>query len=80
MKCKSLTYILAKTMLIYLGACVIYLIATRFMDTPFEKSLTSAQKKTKRDSSIRRSWVFIVGLIVSMAALFIFKPLGECIE
>ncbi len=80
MKCESLIYILAKTMFVYFGASVIYLIITRFMDTPFEKSLSYDQKNIKRDSSRQRSVVFLTGIIVSMAVLFIFKPFEKCSE
>ena len=59
--------------LVYAVACVVYLCITRFIPTPFDDSLTDAQRRIKAESASVRGTVFGVSVavaVVLVSALF----------
>ena len=75
--CKVSKY-MAYLMLAYCLASVYYLIRSRSIGTPFNDSLTDAQKIIKARSSKQRRNIFIRGIVISLIILVIFKPFEEC--
>jgi len=78
--CDFKTAILARISFVYLIACLVYLAASRNMETPFKDSLTSAQLLIKKESTAQRTKLFSVGVLVGIvvvAALPIFRPLAK---
>jgi hypothetical protein len=61
-------------MLIYSLSCVIYLILTRGIRTPFHNSLTMSQLLIKKESSKKRKNIFILSIVLSSIGLFYLKP------
>lgn len=62
---------------VYTFACLFYIVVTRFMDTPFNDSLTSAQKDLKNASSKKRGFVFLAGVFLSCLLLFVSDPFSK---
>ena len=60
--------------LVYTLACLIYMIGTRTMGTPFFDSLTSDQRDLYRQSARRRGYVFAVGLLFAIALVAVLRP------
>lgn len=73
-KCSPLIMILSHLSIVYLIACVIYMILSRHLGTPFKNSLTEAQKILKAQSSHVRGQIFLIGLIVGFLLVFQMKP------
>ena len=75
--CK-VSVILAYAMSIYTIASIYYLIRTRSIGTPFKDSLTTEQKKIKKESAKTRSNIFYQGICLSFVCLLIFRPFSKC--
>tara|TARA_B110001452_G_C14821512_1_gene286827 strand:- start:170 stop:391 length:222 start_codon:yes stop_codon:yes gene_type:complete len=59
----------------YVGACIVYLLLTRRLDRPLHDSLTPAQLSIKRESARVRSQIFCIGVAVSLASIYVLRPL-----
>lgn len=64
--------------LIYVKACIFYMLFTRNIGTPFANTLTLEQKKIKKKSSIKRRNIFILGLVIATLVVFFIKPFKNC--
>jgi len=58
---------------IHLIACIVYLVLTLNMDTPFKNSLTDEQKKIKDKSSEKRRRVYNTGLLVGICVVYMWN-------
>ena len=76
-KCK-LPIWFAYLMLIYVSACVYYIIFTRNIGTPFDKSLFEYQKKIKNESADQRRNIFYTGIVVSTVLFLVWRPFKPC--
>ena len=76
-KCK-LPIWLAYLMLIYISACVYYVIFTRNIGTPFNNSLFDYQIQIKNDSADQRRNIFYTGIVVSTVLFLIWRPFKAC--
>ena len=66
-----------KTWLAYAGAVhiisnILYYIATRFVSTPFNDSLTEDQKEIKKESTKTRLYIYLISVAMVMIALFAY--------
>lgn len=77
MYCKIPTA-LAYLMLIYILACVYYMIMTRNVGTPFKDSLNDEQLEIKRAAVEKRRGIFYVGVAVATLLVLIFNPFKSC--
>lgn len=77
MYCKIPTA-LAYLMLIYILACVYYMIMTRNIGTPFKDSLNDEQLEIKRVAVEKRRGIFYVGVAVATLLVLIFNPFKSC--
>ena len=59
--------------LIYVGACIFYMLFTRNIGTPFANTLTQEQRKIKKRSSNKRRNIFILGLVIATVVVFFYK-------
>jgi len=59
----------------YTVACLLYLLFTRNIGTPFADSLTDEQQAIKRSSSMTRANVFLTSVIMSTVLVLVWKPL-----
>ena len=73
-KCGVATMILSYICMTYIGACVVYLVATRFVDTPFSDTLTEEQKSIKKESAMLRKKIFFAGILVTLLVLGVTRP------
>jgi hypothetical protein len=78
MKVCTVSVYLAYAMAIYCIASLYYIIATRFVGTPFRDSLTEKQIKIKKESANVRRNIFYQGVGLSAVILFVFKPFARC--
>ena len=62
---------LAYSMLVYVSACVYYIIMTRNIGTPFYDTLTDDQINEKTESADIRRKIFYTGIIVSALIFWI---------
>lgn len=69
---------LAYAMLIYIIASLLYLIITRFIDTPLINSYTEEQKNIKKRSATKRGYIFLIGLVIATILIFVFQPFEKC--
>ena len=76
-KCSTPTTVLAYAALLYTMACVGYLLLTRSYGTPFDDTLTGAQREVKRASAQTRAKAFGSSLIVSAIVLALWRPLAR---
>ena len=77
MYCKIPTA-LAYLMLIYILACVYYMIMTRNIGTHFKDSLNDEQLEIKRAAVEKRRGIFYVGVAVATLLVLIFNPFKSC--
>lgn len=77
--CNPSTFYFAQGAVVYIIASAIYLVATRFIQTPFADSLTHEQKEIKKKSAKTRMIIFVVALIVSVLMISVFKPFYKII-
>jgi uncharacterized membrane protein YkvI len=73
--CSTKTKILAYVAIVYTLSCIVYLIITRKMETPFLDSLTTEQLKIKNRSSKDRKCVFIISLVIAILVSQIIKQI-----
>jgi hypothetical protein len=69
---------LAYALLIYVIATVLYLICTRYVNTPLINSYTDEQKMIRKNSAEKRLRIFLAGIAVASVGLYIFKPFEKC--
>ena len=74
-KCSKQTLVLSNIALVHLIACLVYMVLTINMGTPFYDSLTEEQKKIKNNSSRKRSHAYTTGILLGIVVLIIWKPL-----
>lgn len=73
--CSPRTLMFARVAIGYTVACLLYLLFTRNIGTPFADSLTDEQQAIKRSSSTTRANVFLKSVIMSMILVLVWKPL-----
>ena len=78
-KCSTATMILSHLSLVYVIACVVYVVLSRDVGTPFKDSLTPKQIKIKKASASVRRNIFYQGIAGSAIILFFFQPFKKCI-
>ena len=76
MDCPLHTRVLAYAAIVYTISCAVYLVVTRFVDTPFFDTLSDEQIKIRRGSSRKRALVFFVSLVCTGVAVTLWNPLG----
>ena len=69
---------LAYLMLVYILACIYYLVRTRSIGTPFYDSLSKRQKAIKTKAAAQRKNIFYQGIIGALIAMVIFRPFNRC--
>jgi len=69
---------LAYLMLVYILACIYYLVRTRTIGTPFYDSLTKKQKAIKAKAASQRKNIFYQGIIGAIIGMVIFRPFNRC--
>lgn len=69
-KCPTKMIVLSHIAFIHLIACIVYLLVTINMDTPFNDSLTDEQKSVKQESSKKRSRVYTTGIMIGIAIVY----------
>ena len=69
---------LAYLMVVYILACIYYLVRTRTIGTPFYDSLTKKQKAIKAKAVIQRRNIFYQGIIGAIIGMVIFRPFNQC--
>ena len=72
-KCPTKVLILSYIANVHLIACIVYLILTLNMGTPFKDSLTEEQKKIKEKSSEQRRRVYNTGLLVGICVVYMWN-------
>jgi hypothetical protein len=72
--CSPRTLLFARIAIGYTIACILYLIFTRNLGTPFADSLTDEQQVIKRSSSMSRATVFLTSVVMSILVA-VWKPL-----
>lgn len=77
MNCKVSKY-LAYSMAVYSLASMYYLARSRSVGTPFNDSLTDAQREIKLESSRVRRQIFIEGVMLSLLILLVMNPFKSC--
>ena len=73
--CSPRTLMFARVAIGYTVACLLYLLFTRNIGTPFADSLTEEQQAIKRSSSMTRANVFLTSVIMSTVLVLVWKPL-----
>ena len=73
--CSPRTLLFARVAIGYTVACLLYLLFTRNIGTPFADSLTDEQRAIKLSSSITRANVFFTSVIMSTVLVLVWKPL-----
>ena len=75
-ECTAVTRVGATLSMIYAGACVVYLVLTRTVGTPFMNSLTPEQRVIKKESARVRGNAFVMGIAVSSMVVLCARPFG----
>ena len=78
MKNCEISIIFAYGMATYCLACVLYIILTRCMHTPFMASLSLEQKQILDKSRRQRRNIFVAGCVLSLCLLGYVKPFVHC--
>lgn len=73
--CSPRTLLFARVAIGYTVACLLYLLLTRNIGTPFADSLTDEQRVIKRASSMARANVFLASVIMSTGLVVVWRPL-----
>ena len=69
---------LAYLMVVYILACIYYLVRTRSIGTPFYDSLTKKQKAIKAKAAAQRKNIFYQRIIGAIIGMVIFRPFNQC--
>lgn len=77
MDCKISIY-LAYAMLAYIVGSALYLICTRFVDTPLIDSYTDEQIVIRTKSADKRRKIFYGGMLAACILLYIVRPFKAC--
>ena len=72
MNCPTKTIIFSYISIVHLVACVVYLVATINLGTPFKDSLTTEQLEIKKESSTKRLRIYNVGVIIGILTVYLF--------
>ena len=72
--CSPLTVFAARASFVYVVACVVYLLTTMRIGTPFSDSLSPEQRKIKNASARVRKMHFLRGIGVGLATVCAFRP------
>jgi hypothetical protein len=75
--CNSATMLFAHFGMIYCIACIVYLLITRCVGTPFNDSLTKEQQQIKQESAQVRGRAFLVAVVVGIISIHVLKPFKE---
>ena len=75
-ECSSVTKGVVTASMIFAGACVVYLILTRPVGTPFMDSLTPEQRAIKKESARVRYNAFAMGIVITSMVVLCARPLG----
>jgi len=59
-------------------SCIYYLVQTRNIGTPFNKSLYNFQLKIKEEAATQRKNIFVQGIFVSAILLALWHPFKNC--
>ena len=73
-RCPAVTIFFSNFAMIYVFACIYYMIQTRNFGTPFYNSLTPQQRIIKKSAVKSRKKVFIDGMVVGIVLLLLWKP------
>ena len=73
-KCSPAIMILSHISIVYVIACIVYMIFSKHLGTPFKDSLTREQKRLKEQSSHIRGQLFLLGLVAGFLIVFKMKP------
>ena len=73
-KCTPGVMVLAHMSFVYVVACVVYIVSTACMGTPFADSLTADQKKIKERAAHKRGTIFTAGLLIGFAMVHFMRP------
>ena len=72
--CSKKVLVFSHLALGYTISCILYLLLTRKIGTPFADSLTEDQQEIKQKSSMKRMNIFLKSMILSAIILAIWKP------
>jgi Na+/phosphate symporter len=61
----------------YAIACIVYLVATHCLGTPFKDSLSDEQRRVMNQSKRRRGAAFGVGVGVAIVVLLLWRPFSR---
>ena len=68
----------AYLMLIYVAACLYYIIFTRNLETPFNDSLSENQIQKKKESADKRRKIFYTGIVLSTVLFWVWRLFKPC--
>jgi len=65
-RCSGVTAALARIAIVYMVACIVYLMVTRTYATPFADSLTDEQLEIRGESTRIRKHAFYMGVVIGI--------------
>ena len=68
-RCRPATKLLAKITMVHAMACVLYLLRTRKIGTPFKDTLTAEQLEIKKKSAEQRAYIFKSSVVFSICTI-----------
>jgi hypothetical protein len=75
--CSVATVRCAQAAFVYVVACVIYLLATPCLGTPFLDSLSPEQRQTKRESAAKRLRIFAASVAIGLVLVATAQPFRQ---
>ena len=72
--CSMTTVALANISFVHLVACIVYMIMTEDMGTPFKDSLTKEQLEIKRKAVFERRKIYEIGSVIGIILILLWKP------
>ena len=75
--CSPTTVMLANISFIHLVACIVYIIMTEDLETPFSDSLTEEQIELKRRSFFERTKIYRIGTAIGIIILILWNPFSK---
>ncbi len=76
-ECSMITVLFANISFIHLIACVVYMIMTQDMGTPFKNSLTEEQIEIKRKAVFERRKIYNIGCTIGLITILLWKPFSK---
>ena len=73
-QCSTTTRHVATVSIIYVGACVVYLMLTQGVGTPLKDSFTEEQIRLKEESMRVRGTIFVQSVGISALVVLCCKP------